>query len=224
MTKVLPAIIPINKEQLTEEIERVSHFADLVQVDISDGVFTNTRTWPYNGQDREYFEKLKTEEEGWPKWEETDVELHLMVSKPETVLEEWIATGVSSIVAHIEATEDFQKVIDICREKNVSVGVAIKPSTDISKIENFVEQVDFIQVMGSDLLGKHGVELEEKSLEMIKSLRAKFSNSIIAIDIGVTEENAETLVDAGVNKLISGGAILNSDNPKEVYKFLESVN
>jgi ribulose-phosphate 3-epimerase len=224
MTKVLPAIIPINKEQLTEEIEKVSHFADLVQVDISDGVFTNTRTWPYNGQDREYFEKLKTEEEGWPKWEETDVELHLMVSKPETVLEEWIATGVSSIVAHIEATEDFQKVIDICREKNVSVGVAIKPSTDISKIENFVEQVDFIQVMGSDLLGKHGVELEEKSLEMIKSLRAKFSNSIIAIDIGVTEENAETLVDAGVNKLISGGAILNSDNPKEVYKFLESVN
>jgi pentose-5-phosphate-3-epimerase len=84
--------------------------------------------------------------------------------------------------------------------------------------------VDFIQVMGSDLLGRHGVELEEKSLEMIKSLRAKFSNSIIAIDIGVTEENAETLVDAGVNKLISGGAILNSDNPKEVYKFLESVN
>jgi ribulose-phosphate 3-epimerase len=224
MTKVLPAIIPINKEQLTEEIEKVSHFADLVQVDISDGVFTNTRTWPYNGQDREYFEKLKTEEEGWPKWEETDVELHLMVSKPENVLEEWVATGVSSVVAHIEATEDFQKVIDICREKNVSVGVAIKPSTDISKIENFVEQVDFIQVMGSDLLGKHGVELEEKSLEMIKSLRAKFSNSIIAIDIGVTEENAETLVDAGVNKLISGGAILNSDNPKEVYKFLESVN
>jgi ribulose-phosphate 3-epimerase len=224
MTKVLPAIIPINKAQLTEEIEKVSHFADLVQVDISDGVFTNTRTWPYNGQDRDYFEKLKTEEEGWPKWEETDVELHLMVRNPETVLEEWIATGVSSIVAHIEATEDFQKVIDICREKNVSVGIAIKPSTDISKIENFVPQVDFIQVMGSDLLGKHGVELEEKSLEMIRSLRMKFGECIIAIDIGVTEENAETLVEAGVNKLISGGAILNSDNPKEVYEFLESLN
>lgn len=223
MTKVLPAIIPINKAQLTEEIEKVSHFADLVQVDISDGVFTNTRTWPYNGQDRDYFEKLKTEEEGWPKWEETDVELHLMVSKPENVLEEWVATGVSSVVAHIEATEDFQKVIDICREKNVSVGVAIKPSTDISRIESFVPEVDFIQVMGSDLLGKHGVELEEKSLEMIRSLRAKFSDSIIAIDIGVTEENAETLVDAGVNKLISGGAILNSDNPKEVFDYLESL-
>jgi pentose-5-phosphate-3-epimerase len=78
--------------------------------------------------------------------------------------------------------------------------------------------------MGSDLLGKHGVELEEKSLEMIRSLRMKFGECIIAIDIGVTEDNAETLVDAGVNKLISGGAILNSDNPKEVYEFLESLN
>jgi ribulose-phosphate 3-epimerase len=224
MTKVLPAIIPVNKEQLKEEMGRVSHFAELVQVDISDGVFTNTRTWPYNGQDREYFEKLKVEEEGWPKWEDVDIELHLMVANPENVLDEWIATGVSSIVAHIEATEDFQKVIDICRDKNVSVGVAIKPNTEIGKIEKFVPQVDFIQVMGSQLLGKHGVELEEKSLEMIKSLRAKFRECIIAIDIGVTEENAETLVEAGVNKLISGGAILNSDNPKEVFKFLESVN
>ncbi len=224
MTKVLPAIIPVNKQQLEEEINLVAHFAELVQVDISDGVFTNTRTWPYNGQDRDYFEKLKTEEEGWPKWEDVDIELHLMVANPENVLDDWISTGISAVVAHIEATEDFQKVIDICREKNVSVGVAIKPSTHISRIEKFIPQVDFIQVMGSDLLGRHGVELEEKSLEMIKSLRAKFSNSIIAIDIGVTEENAETLVDAGVNKLISGGAILNSDNPKEVYKFLESVN
>ncbi len=223
MTKVLPAIIPVNKAQLIEEIEKVSHFAELVQVDISDGVFTNTRTWPYNGQDRDYFEKLKTEEEGWPKWEETDVELHLMVSKPEDVVAEWIATGVSSIVAHIEATEDFQKVIDICREKNVSVGVAIKPNTEIEKIEKFVPQVDFIQVMGSQLLGKHGVELEEKSLEMIKSLRAKYPDSIIAIDIGVTEDNAETLVDSGVNKLISGGTILNAVNPKEVFDYLESL-
>ncbi|KND49113.1 MAG: hypothetical protein AB198_02730, partial [Parcubacteria bacterium C7867-003] len=102
MIKVLPAIIPINKSQLEEEIKKVSYFADLVQIDISDGVFTNTRTWPYNGQDRDYFEKLKTEEEGWPRWEDTDVELHLMVQSPETVLEEWIATGASAVVAHIE--------------------------------------------------------------------------------------------------------------------------
>jgi ribulose-phosphate 3-epimerase len=220
MTKVLPAIIPINKAQLEEEISKVSYFAPLIQVDISDGIFTGVRTWPYNGRDTDYFEKLKLEADGWPKWEETDIELHLMVKNPEEVVGDWITTGVATIVAHIESTEDFQKVIDLCREKNVSVGVAIKPSTDISKMEGIVEQVDFIQVMGSDNLGRHGVELEEVALEKIKMLREKYPEKEIALDIGVTEENKEEIISAGATKLISGGAILESDNPKEVFEYL----
>lgn len=223
MTEVLPAIIPINKIQLEEEIKKVSSFSDLVQVDISDGIFTNTKTWPYNGRDVDYFESLKKEENGWPEWEKVDVELHMMVISPENVLNDWINTGVTSIVAHVESTENFQEVIDICKEKIISVGVAIKPSTDISKIEPFVSGVDFIQVMGSDNIGKHGVELEPKAVEVIKSLRGLYPSLTIAIDIGVTEENAGMLVEAGANKLISGGAILNSDDPERIFDILKSV-
>ncbi|TSC70318.1 MAG: ribulose-5-phosphate 3-epimerase [Parcubacteria group bacterium Gr01-1014_46] len=220
--KVLPAIIPINKSQLEEEIKKVSSFADLVQIDISDGVFTNTRTWPYNGQDRDYFEELTKQTEGWPKWEEVDIELHLMVKNPEDVLDEWISTGVSAVVCHIEATEDFQKVIDMCRAKNVSVGVAIKPNTDIEKIKDFIEQVDFIQVMGSNDLGRHGVTLDPKAIEVIKSLQKLYPESIIAIDIGVTEDTEDILISAGADKIISGGAILNSEDPRGVFEFLKS--
>lgn len=223
MIKVLPAIIPINKIQLEEEIKKVSSFADLVQVDISDGTFAPVKTWPYNGRDTEYFENLKNQNDGWPKWEDVDIELHLMVSHPENMLNEWISTGISTVVAHIEATTDFQKVIDTCRENSVSVGVAIKPSTDISKIENFVSQVDFIQVMGSDNIGRHGIELENIAVDTIKELRSKFPERIIAIDIGVNEDTAETLVNAGANKLISGSAILNAVDPESVWDFLTSL-
>ncbi len=240
--KVLPAIIPSSKQQMEEEFLKVSHFAELVQLDISDGIFTGVKTWPYYGRDLEYFEQLKNEEAGWPKWEDVDIELHLMVVHPENVVEDWIKTGVVSVIAHIEATTNFQKFIDICKEKGVGVGVAIKPSTNIDLLKPFVKQahpvgdldgsqsesvtngVDFIQVMGSDLLGKHGVELEDKAIEMIKTLRSRYPDSIIAIDIGVTEQNAETLVNAGANKLISGGTILNSPDPIGVYKFLESLD
>lgn len=222
MTKVLPAIIPSNKQQLEEEINLVSAFAKEVQVDISDGIFTSTKTWPYNGQDVEYFENLKNQNEGWPKWEDVDVELHLMVANPEEVLEDWISTGVSSVVCHIEATENFQKIIDIAREKNISVGIAIKPSTAIEKIQDFVSQVDFIQVMGSDNLGKHGVTLEDSAVSMIKSLQKLYPDSIIAIDIGVTVDTEDTLIEAGADKIISGGAILNSDDPEGVFEFLKS--
>lgn len=223
MTKVLPAIIPVNKIQLEEEISKVSGFADFVQVDIADGTFAPVKTWPYNGRDGEYFEKLKTQEEGWPKWEDVDVELHMMVAHPENILQEWISTGISAVVAHIESTENFQKVIDICKENSMSLGIALKPSTDISKLEPFISQTDFIQVMGSENIGRHGVELEDEAISMIKELRNKYPESIIAIDIGVNEDTAESLVEAGANKLICGSAILNSENPESVFDFLTSL-
>ena len=224
MTQVVPAIIPDTKEQLEEEIKKVSKFASLVQIDISDGIFTPTKTWPYNGRDREFFDKLKTQEVGWPKWEEIDIEIHLMVKSPEDVVLDWIHTGASSIVAHIEATSNFQKVIDICREHNVLVGIAMKPSTDISRIESFVSHVDFIQVMGSDLIGKHGVELDPKAISQIKVLQKLYPERTIAIDIGVTEKTEGILISAGADKIVSGGAILKADNPQEVFHNLESFN
>lgn len=222
MTQVVPTIIPHTKEQLEEEIERAARFAKLVQVDISDGIFIPSKTWPYNGRDAEFFEALKKEEIGWPKWEDIDVEIHLMVKSPENVISDWISTGAVSIVAHIEATENFQKVIDICREHAVSVGIAIKPSTDISRLEPFVSQVDFIQCMGSDILGKHNIELEQKAVDKIKTLHGLYPERIIAIDIGVNENTAETLVSAGATKLLSGGALLSADNPEEVFYRLQS--
>ena len=241
MTQVLPAIIPRTKEQLEEEVRRVAGFASLIQVDISDGLFTPIKTWPYNGRDGEFFEQLKAQEAGWPRWEDVDVEIHLMIKDPENTVLDWIHTGVSAVVAHIEATENFQKVIDICRENLVSIGVAIKPSTDIEKIKPFVDGVypvrspegsqgeftsngvDFIQVMGSDALGKHDVPLDPKAITLISKLHELYPERIIAIDIGVNEDTAETLVDAGATKLISGGAILETANPEEVFRSFESI-
>lgn len=217
---VVPAIIPHSREQMEEEIKKVSGFAHLVQIDISDGIFTPVKTWPYNGREVEYFEKLKTEEEGWPDWENVDYEVHLMVKNPEKVVLDWIHTGVSALIAHIEATEDLQKVIDICKENSISVGIAIKPSTPIEKIKPFVASADFIQVMGSDQLGKHGTELEESTMEKIKEIKKGFPSTVIAVDIGVSLETRDLLKEAGADKLISGGAILESPNPQEVYRKL----
>ncbi len=222
MITVVPAIIPHTREQLEEEIRKVSKFANLVQIDISDGIFVPTKTWPYNGRDLDYFEKLKTEEVGWPRWEDLEFEIHLMVKFPEHTVLDWIKTGAGTIIAHIEATDNFQNIIDTCREHSVSLGVAIKPSTDIKEIEHIVPQVDFIQVMGSDFLGKHGVGLDPKALEQIKSLQALYPERIIAIDIGVSEDTEGILVSAGADKLVSGSAILDSDNPEEVFKDLSS--
>ena len=220
MIQVVPAIIPRNKEQIEEEIKLFASFSNLIQIDIADGVFTRSKSWPYNGVDVDYFTMLKNEELGLPKWEDVDFEFHLMIQNPEEVLLDYIEIGASSVVAHVESTKDFQKIIDTCKQYGVGVGVAIKPSTDISAIESFVSQVDFIQCMGSDQLGRHNSELEEKAVEQIKKLREGYPESIIGIDIGVNLDTKETLIEAGANKLISGSAILDADKPREVFEEL----
>lgn len=224
MTQVIPAIIPETKKQLEEEINLVSDFAKIVQVDISDGVFTPVATWPFNGKDSQFFEDLKSEDVGWPKWEEMEIELHLMVEKPEEVLENWIHTGISAVVVHVEAVKDMQKIIDQCRTFEVALGLAIKPKTDVENLVPYVNEIDFIQVMGSDNLGRHGVELEDSAIEVIKKLHNLYPERIIGIDIGVTEETAEELVKAGATKLISGSAILHSDSPIRVFNYLKSID
>lgn len=217
---VVPAIIPKSREQMEVEIKKVSHFAKLVQIDISDGIFTPVKTWPYNGEDVDYFEKLKTEDEGWPEWDSIDYEVHLMLKSPESVLSDWVHTGVETIIIHIEATDNFQNVIDICKSSEVSIGLALKPSTEIEIIKPFVDQIDFIQVMGSDNLGHHGVKLEEIAIQKIEELQNLYPGKIIAVDIGVSEETEDRLVSAGVDKLVSGSFILDSDNPEEAYNSL----
>ena len=222
MFKVLPSIIPHSKQELEDQIQLVAPFANMVQVDISDGIFTREKTWPYNFVDVDFFEELKREEVGWPKWEDVEIEVHLMVQNPETVCEDWIKTGVTSVVAHIEATQNFQKVIDICREANVAVWIAVKPETDVNLLASFVSQVDGIQVMGSGELGSHGVPLQDSAVEKIKLLREMYPESIIAVDIGVSLETKGELVSAGATKLISGSAILDAENPKEVFDELSA--
>ena len=114
MIQVVPAIIPHTKEQLEKEIKEVSKFAHLVQIDITDGIFVPTKTWPYNGRDKDFFEQLRSEEVGWPEWEDVNFEVHLMVKNPEEVVLDWIKTGATTIVAHIEATDNFQDSEDFC--------------------------------------------------------------------------------------------------------------
>ena len=224
MISIVPATIPQSKEQLEEEIKRVASFAPLVQVDICDGVFVKNKTWPYNGRDQDFFAELKAEHVGWPEWEKTDIEVHLMVKNPEETIGDWLGSGISSLVVHVEATDKFEDIIALCRNYSVSIGLAIKPRSELRTIEALVPHVDFIQCMGSDTLGQHGVPLEPRVLPRIVELRKLYPERIIAVDIGVTEETLPELVAAGASKFIVGGTILEASNPKKVYDELLSLS
>lgn len=222
MTHVTPAIIVKNFKQLEEKISLVKDYVDFVQVDITDGKFTHNLTWPYIGDEGEY-SQLVTEERGLPFWEEVDYEFHLMVERPEDTVGDWIKMGASRIIVQIESTENMQGIIDQCKGASVQVGIALKPSTDIEFLVPFIGEIDCIQCMGNEELGRHGAPLDVSVLEKIKTLREKYPEINIAIDIGVHADTAESLVDAGADTLVAGSAIFDAENIKQAISDLSQV-
>ncbi|MEX2029002.1 MAG: hypothetical protein WD963_00780 [Candidatus Paceibacterota bacterium] len=219
MIEVIPAILPKNYEDLKNNIALVRGIAKTVQVDLCDGIFVPPQTWPFlaSGLD-EHFSRILNEQEGMPFWEDIDFELDLMVSDALENFDIYTKLGPKRIIFHVEAVGDFENFknflegIDIYIRDAIEIGIALKPSMPTENIFPLIQYIDFVQFMGNDKIGYHGVELDEKVYEKIKTLRKKFSDLPIGVDIGVNAETAPLLVEAGATKLVAGSAIFDSND------------
>lgn len=220
MIQVVPAIIPKTFDDLKRQIKIVKPFVGQVQVDVMDGVYAPEASWPYNVEHTGYFDYIKIGEEKVPYSEEINIELDMMVEKPEDHIDEWMKSGVKTFIIHFGSTNKLQEIIDRIKENNLHVALALRPETSNSELEPFIPQVDFVQFMGNQKIGYHGVTLDEAVLGKIRDLRNLHSGLIISIDIGVNFETAPKLIKAGVSKLVSGSTIFNSENIEEAIKKL----
>ena len=222
MSEIIPAILPKNYEDLKNKIALVRGLVPLVQVDICDGVFVKNTTWPFVGGDFDpHFKSILNEAEGLPFWEDLDFELDLMVHDAVQNFDLYTKLGPRRIIFHIEAEEiqrdleefkNFLEGIDSYARDVIEIGIAINQSTEVEKIFPLVNSVDFVQVMGIANIGFQGEEFDEACLEQIKNLKEKFSGVIISVDGGVNMKSATKLVDAGVDRLVIGSAIFNTDD------------
>ncbi|MEK7509039.1 MAG: hypothetical protein AAB568_04265, partial [Patescibacteria group bacterium] len=92
MLKIIPAILTDNLEVFRSQIKQMEGVTDLVQIDISDGLFTPSKTLGV-----EAVAGVETN---------LKYELHLMVKDPARAVEEWyILKNIKSIIFHYEAAK-----------------------------------------------------------------------------------------------------------------------
>ena len=208
MIEIIPAIMPRSFQELREAAESVNGLVGTAQIDIMDGDFTPATTWPYTEGD-------ETPDRQLPYKDSHKLEIDLMVANPEEVVDAWVDAGASAIILHLESLEDPSTVIANLKLQDIKVGLSINPSTKSSILEEWIESVDFVQFMGNDKIGYHGVKLDENVYDKIKELRKLHPKLEISVDIGVNFETAPKLVKAGATKLVSGSAIYDSPNVEE---------
>lgn len=223
MSKVIPAIIENTRKDILRKVGLVREFVDTVQVDVLDGIFSHNKTWPFTDNNaRDELEVLRAGSikliDGGMKYE-----LDLMVDRPEYFIDLFIGTGASALIFHIDSTSVMEDLIEKTKTAGLDVGIAIRPSHENDLLLPYLDDIDFVQFMGNDRIGYHGVQLDEKVYEKVFDLRKVYPNGTIAIDIGVNKENAPRLTEAGVNKLVVGSAIFDTDDIKEAIHFFSNL-
>lgn len=121
--EIIPAVIPQSKKDLLDHIERVHRIVPIMQIDVCDGKFVSSVSWPYvsvagkgagsNSGAKPMAHAKSAEavdaelagfiEEGLPYWEDLDYEIDMMVADPLAEIERWIAVGAKRLVVHVES-------------------------------------------------------------------------------------------------------------------------
>ena len=156
------------------------------------------------------------------------LDVHMMVVEPEKLVEPFAKAGADIITFHIEATDDPRGLIELIRSTGKEVGISLKPSTPISDIEPYFDQIDLILVMSVDP-GFGGQGYLEGSTERIIEIKQKLVEQclqdrvLIEVDGGIKLHNAKEVVDAGADVLVAGSAIFGTDNPVQTIKDFYSI-
>ncbi|MDP6629126.1 MAG: ribulose-phosphate 3-epimerase [Candidatus Marinimicrobia bacterium] len=151
------------------------------------------------------------------------LDVHMMVIDPEKLVEPFAKAGADLITFHIEATDDPQSVIDLIKSTGTQVGISIKPSTPLSNIEPYYDQIDLILVMSVEP-GFGGQGYITGSPERIQAVKQKLNEMclqdrvLIEVDGGIKLHNAKEIIDAGADVLVAGSAVFRTEDPVQTIK------
>lgn len=180
---------------------------DYIHLDVMDGEFVDNKTLDFNRL-RNYFYHNKK-----------NIDVHLMVKNVKLYTELYSLLNPKYIIFHLEVGNALE-LINYIKNKNIKVGLAINPNTNINELKPFLDKIDLVLVM-SVIPGKGGQSFIESSLDKIKQIRKLNSNIIISVDGGINNTNIKKIKEAGASMCVVGSYITNND---ELLKINELQN
>ena len=212
MVKIAPSLLSADFACLKKEIDKIK-VAEWIHYDVMDGHFVPNISFGYS--------ILKDVSKVTDKY----LEVHLMISDPFKYVDNFIASNASLIVFHYEAVEEneINKLIKHIKNNNIDVGIAIKPDTCQDVLKPFLSQLDLVLVMSVEP-GFGGQTFNHSAIEKISKLaKLREENNyhyLIEVDGGINESTAKLCRQAGVDVLVAGSYVFNSD---DYTKAIESL-
>ncbi len=229
----IPGILEKTKLAIQTKVAKLYEMGvQEVQLDICDGIYTKKPTWPYSGENgEEDIIQIVEGEDGLPYWQDISYEIDLMVRDASKNFALFTSLGAGRITFHLDSElgeeesdfADFISGIDRDTKENIKIGLAILPNTEITRLERFMSNIDYVQCMGIDEVGSQGIPFDTKTIDKVRELRQKYPDLEIQVDGGINTENAKLLKEAGADRIIVGSAIWKSQNIIETIRNFENI-
>lgn len=212
MIEIIPTILVKSFSEAKKKIKKVEDYVNWVQLDIADGIFVNNETF----NEPKKLKNLKTK---------VRLEAHLMVQKPEQVIDGWLEV-VDRVIIHFESKITSRELgmrdlIKKVHSQKKQIGLALNPETHIAAATPFLKDLDLVLIMMVQP-GWGGQEFKEWTLDKIKFLREKWPNGNIEVDGGVNNENIKKIIKAGANLICVGTYVFRSKNISQAIKKLKN--
>ena len=153
-------------------------------------------------------------------------DVHLMVEKPQILLQRYVRAGAQNISIHYEAFKSKLEIMDALksiRNLGVKAGLSIKPNTTLDEVLTLLPLIDVLLVMSVEP-GFGGQEFKKETLaKIMQAKRVREERGLkflIEVDGGINANNARAVVGAGADVLVCGSALYKASDRSEYIKLL----
>ena len=201
--RIAPSILSADFARLGEEVDAVlAAGADMVHFDVMDNHYVpNLTIGPM------VCEALRN----WGV--EAPIDVHLMVSPVDGLIESFAKAGASWITFHPEASEHPDRSLQLVRDLGCKSGLVFNPGTPLHWLDYLADKVDMILIMSVNP-GFGGQKFIPSALRKIAAARSFIDDNGLPIrlevDGGVKIDNIAEVARAGADTFVAGSAIFGS--------------